>query len=82
MFRDTYQCVYPVDLVEPKTGAPVNTLLAICHMDTSPWPENPVAFKLLKLRPGQGEACHWFTQVDLAWILDGESMQGRHGVVQ
>ncbi|XP_073125891.1 polygalacturonase-1 non-catalytic subunit beta-like [Henckelia pumila] len=67
--------LYSVDLVEPKsTGAPVNTLLAICHMDTSPWPENHVAFKILKLRPGEGEACHWFTQVDLAWILDRESM--------
>ncbi|XP_073028415.1 polygalacturonase-1 non-catalytic subunit beta-like isoform X1 [Primulina eburnea] len=66
--------LYSVDLVEPKTGALINTLLAICHMDTSPWPEDHVAFKILKLRPGQGEACHWFTQVDLAWILDRESM--------
>ncbi|XP_073123396.1 polygalacturonase-1 non-catalytic subunit beta-like [Henckelia pumila] len=64
--------LYSVDLVEPKTGAPVNTLVAICHMDTSAWPENHVAFKILKLRPGQGEACHWFTQLDLAWILHTE----------
>lgn len=66
--------LYSVDLVEPKTGAPVNTLLAICHMDTSPFPANHVVFKILKLKPGQGEACHWFTQIDLAWILDTKSM--------
>ncbi|XP_073119574.1 polygalacturonase 1 beta-like protein 1 [Henckelia pumila] len=66
--------LYSVELVEPKTGAPINTLLAICHMDTSPWPENHVAFKILKLRPGEGEACHWFTQLDLAWILGTESI--------
>ncbi|XP_073307206.1 polygalacturonase-1 non-catalytic subunit beta-like [Primulina huaijiensis] len=66
--------LYSVDLVEPKTGAPMNTLLAVCHMDTSPWPEDHVAFKILKLSPGQGEACHWFPQIDLAWILDRESM--------
>ncbi|XP_075486475.1 polygalacturonase-1 non-catalytic subunit beta-like [Primulina tabacum] len=66
--------LYSVDLVEPKAGAPANTLLAICHMDTSPFPENHIVFKILKLKPGQGEACHWFTQIDLAWILDTESM--------
>ncbi|XP_073313579.1 polygalacturonase-1 non-catalytic subunit beta-like [Primulina huaijiensis] len=37
--------LYSVDLVEPKTRAPVITLLAICHMDTSPFPENHVVFR-------------------------------------
>ncbi|KZV48469.1 BURP domain-containing protein 16-like [Dorcoceras hygrometricum] len=64
--------LYSVDLVETKTGAPVNSLVAICHMDTSPFPANHVVFKILKLRPGQGEACHWFTQIDLAWIPNTE----------
>ena len=47
-----------VDLVEPETRAPVNKILAICHMDTSSWPVDHVAFKILKASPGQAEACH------------------------
>ncbi|KAL2242403.1 BURP domain-containing protein 16 [Sesamum indicum] len=60
--------LYAVEVVDPKGGAAVNTLLAICHMDTSAWPKNHVAFEILKFGPGEGEACHWFTQLDLAWI--------------
>ncbi|KAL3506822.1 hypothetical protein ACH5RR_032204 [Cinchona calisaya] len=65
--------LYAVDLVEPETRAPVNTLLAVCHMDTSPWPANHVAFKILKSSPGKTEACHWFTQIDLVWIGNGKN---------
>ncbi|KAK4381075.1 BURP domain-containing protein 16 [Sesamum angolense] len=60
--------LYAVEVVDPKAGAAVNTMLAICHMDTSAWPKNHVAFEILKFGPGEGEACHWFTQLDLAWI--------------
>ncbi|GFP85225.1 probable polygalacturonase non-catalytic subunit jp630 [Phtheirospermum japonicum] len=63
--------IYSVDFVEPRTKAPVNTVVAICHMDTSPWPANHVAFEILKFGPGQGEACHWLNQIDLAWIAAG-----------
>ncbi|GFP85224.1 probable polygalacturonase non-catalytic subunit jp630 [Phtheirospermum japonicum] len=63
--------IYSVDFVEPRTKAPVNTVMAICHMDTSPWPANHVAFEILKFGPGQGEACHWLNQIDLAWIAAG-----------
>ncbi|KAL3506809.1 hypothetical protein ACH5RR_032191 [Cinchona calisaya] len=65
--------LYAVDLVEPETRAPVNTLLAVCHMDTSPWPANHVAFKILKSSPGKTEACHWFSQIDLVWIGNGKN---------
>ncbi|KAH6770355.1 hypothetical protein C2S52_015158 [Perilla frutescens var. hirtella] len=71
----TYYChslpssrIYAVDLIEPTTRTPVNTALAVCHMDTSSWPEEHVAFKILKFGPGQGEACHWMNEIDLAWI--------------
>ncbi|KAL2230373.1 polygalacturonase-1 non-catalytic subunit beta-like [Sesamum indicum] len=66
--------IYSVDFVEPKSGAPVNTVLAMCHMDTSPWPADHVAFQILKFGPGQGEACHWSNEIDLAWIAGGENM--------
>ncbi|KAH6816024.1 hypothetical protein C2S51_020844 [Perilla frutescens var. frutescens] len=48
--------IYVVDLIEPTTQTPVNTALAVCHMDTSSWPQEHVVFKILKFRPGQGEA--------------------------
>ncbi|CAI9108606.1 OLC1v1008252C1 [Oldenlandia corymbosa var. corymbosa] len=60
--------LYSVDVVDPATKVPVNRLLAICHMDTSGWPVEHVAFKILKFTPGRGEACHWFTQIDLVWL--------------
>ncbi|CAA3029243.1 Hypothetical predicted protein [Olea europaea subsp. europaea] len=62
--------VYTVDLVEAKTRLPVKPVIAICHMDTSAWPANYVAFKILKFSPGEGEACHWMSNIDLAWIAD------------
>ncbi|KAL0456511.1 UNVERIFIED_CONTAM: BURP domain-containing protein 16 [Sesamum latifolium] len=64
--------IYAVDVVEPSTGAPVNTVVAICHMDTSAWPEEHVAFKIVKLGPGQGEVCHWLSEIDVAWIAGGK----------
>ncbi|KAL3635052.1 hypothetical protein CASFOL_022106 [Castilleja foliolosa] len=63
--------IYSVEFVEPKTKAPVNTVVAMCHMDTSPWPANHVAFQILKFGPGEGEACHWLNEIDLAWIAAG-----------
>ncbi|CAI9762913.1 unnamed protein product [Fraxinus pennsylvanica] len=39
--------IYAVDLVEPETRLPVSTVIAMCHMDTSGWPANHVAFKIL-----------------------------------
>ncbi|KAK4403526.1 BURP domain-containing protein 16 [Sesamum angolense] len=64
--------IYAVEVVEPSTGAPVNTVVAVCHMDTSAWPEEHVAFKIVKLGPGQGEVCHWLSEIDVAWIAGGE----------
>ncbi|CAI9777063.1 unnamed protein product [Fraxinus pennsylvanica] len=62
--------IYAVDLVEAKTRLPAKNVIAICHMDTSAWPDNHVAFKILKFSPGEGEACHWMSNIDLAWITD------------
>ncbi|XP_051126537.1 BURP domain-containing protein 16-like [Andrographis paniculata] len=54
--------------IDNTTAAAAATMLAICHMDTSAWPKDHVAFKILKTGAGQGEACHWFTMLDVAWI--------------
>ncbi|CAI9777065.1 unnamed protein product [Fraxinus pennsylvanica] len=62
--------IYAVNLVEAESQLPVKTVIGICHMDTSAWPENHVAFKILNFSPGEGEACHWMSNIDLAWIAD------------
>ncbi|CAI9108605.1 OLC1v1008251C1 [Oldenlandia corymbosa var. corymbosa] len=62
--------IYSVDLIDPATKAPVNKLVALCHMDTSGWPAEHVAFKVLKSSPGDAEACHWITQRDLVWMAN------------
>nr|GMD32656.1 BURP domain-containing protein 16-like [Ipomoea batatas] len=71
----TYYChklpstqIYAVDVVNPNKIGATNKMLVICHMDTSAWAPDHVAFKLLKLSPGKGEVCHWITQMDLIWI--------------
>ena len=65
--------LYAVDLVEPKTRAPVNKILATCHLDTSLWSQDHVAFKILKASPRQVEACHWHTESDLVWLANMEN---------
>lgn len=71
----TYYChmlpstqVYAVDVVNPKTRGTMNKIFVICHMDTSSWTPNHVAFKLLKTSPGKGEVCHWIGEMDLLWV--------------
>ncbi|CDP10831.1 unnamed protein product [Coffea canephora] len=59
---------YAVDVLEPKTKLPINTVMVICHMDTSNWSPNHVAFKLLKSSPGKVVACHWVFQNDLLFV--------------
>ncbi|KAG9150584.1 hypothetical protein Leryth_008054 [Lithospermum erythrorhizon] len=63
--------LYSVNLIEPgnnKNNVPINSVLAVCHMDTSAWPADHVALKLLKLSPGKGEVCHFYSQMDAAFI--------------
>ncbi|CAI9108394.1 OLC1v1007976C1 [Oldenlandia corymbosa var. corymbosa] len=47
--------LYAVDFIDPSTKAPVNKILAVCHMDTSQMQADHEALKHLKLTPGQGE---------------------------
>ncbi|KAG9154799.1 hypothetical protein Leryth_020090 [Lithospermum erythrorhizon] len=64
--------LYSVDLFEINNNNNNNNnnnfYLAVCHMDTSTWPADHVAFKSLKLSPGKGEVCHFYSQIDHAFI--------------
>ncbi|KAK8561282.1 hypothetical protein V6N13_149544 [Hibiscus sabdariffa] len=39
-----------------------------CHMDTSKLTDDHVAFRLLGVKPGESEVCHFFTAYDLATV--------------
>ncbi|XP_050235270.2 BURP domain protein USPL1-like [Mercurialis annua] len=40
----------------------------MCHMDTSQWDKDHIAFHLLKIRPGSGPVCHFFQADSLVWV--------------
>lgn len=41
---------------------------AMCHMNTSEWNRNHVAFLVLKTEPGKSSVCHFFPADNLVWI--------------
>ncbi|KAK6946222.1 BURP domain [Dillenia turbinata] len=41
---------------------------AICHMDTSQWDGDHVAFRLLQIEPGTSPVCHFFPEDNLVWV--------------
>ncbi|CDP01516.1 unnamed protein product [Coffea canephora] len=42
--------------------------IAMCHMDTSQWNPDHVAFLVLKTEPGKSSVCHFFPADNLVWI--------------
>lgn len=42
--------------------------VAMCHMDTSQWNRDHVAFMVLKTEPGKSSVCHFFPADNLVWI--------------
>ncbi|CAN8288464.1 unnamed protein product [Cochlearia groenlandica] len=41
---------------------------AVCHMDTSMWNYDHVAFKVLKIEPRSAPVCHFFPLDNLVWV--------------
>ncbi|KAL9141562.1 hypothetical protein ABFS82_14G113100 [Erythranthe guttata] len=41
---------------------------AICHLDTSQWNADHVAFRVLRTVPGDSPVCHFFPPDNLVWI--------------
>ncbi|PIN22122.1 hypothetical protein CDL12_05168 [Handroanthus impetiginosus] len=54
-------------LLEGEDGGRVEAT-AICHMDTSEWDPDHVAFHVLKTGPGDSPVCHFFPPDSLVWI--------------
>lgn len=36
--------------------------IGVCHIDTSQWSRNHVAFKVLGIKPGSTPVCHFFPE--------------------
>ncbi|XP_054778528.1 BURP domain-containing protein BNM2A-like [Prosopis cineraria] len=56
-----------VVMLEGEDGARVKAP-AICHMDTSMWNKDHVAFNVLKVEPGTSPVCHFFPPDNLVWV--------------
>lgn len=41
----------------------------VCHMDTSQWDPDHVAFKVVGTWPGAGPVCHFFPAENLIWVV-------------
>ncbi|CAN7029437.1 hypothetical protein IGI04_029622 [Brassica rapa subsp. trilocularis] len=41
---------------------------AVCHMDTSMWNADHVAFKVLKIEPRSAPVCHFFPLDNIVWV--------------
>ncbi|CAL9218219.1 unnamed protein product [Arabidopsis halleri] len=41
---------------------------AVCHMDTSTWDADHVAFKVLKMEPRSAPVCHFFPLDNIVWV--------------
>lgn len=54
-------------LVEGDDGGKVEAM-AVCHMDTSMWNRDHVAFDVLKVQPGTSPVCHFFPPDNLVWV--------------
>ncbi|KAL2460148.1 Uncharacterized protein Adt_43568 [Abeliophyllum distichum] len=42
--------------------------IAVCHLDTSQWSENHVAFRVLGIKPGSSPVCHFFPADNFMWV--------------
>ncbi|KAK8479435.1 hypothetical protein V6N12_057824 [Hibiscus sabdariffa] len=40
----------------------------LCHMDTSTWSASHIGFRLLGLKPGDSEICHFFPAYDMVVV--------------
>lgn len=54
-------------MLEGEDGGRVDAT-AMCHMDTSQWDRDHVAFRVLGTSPGAGPVCHFFPTDNLVWI--------------
>ncbi|XP_043693744.1 BURP domain-containing protein 3-like [Telopea speciosissima] len=59
--------VYKVPLVVDGDGTKAHAI-AVCHMDTSKWSPNHLAFQLLKIKPGNFPVCHFLMVDHVVWV--------------
>jgi len=58
--------VYEVSLMQKNEK--INDGVVICHMDTTDWSAEHVAFMALGHKPGEIEVCHWIYKEGFVWV--------------
>jgi len=43
-------------------------VVGICHVDTSHWDPNHMAFRVLNTKPGEAPVCHFFPADNIIWV--------------
>ncbi|KAL6124176.1 hypothetical protein ACLB2K_076691 [Fragaria x ananassa] len=67
-FDDTATKAYMVPLV-PADGVTKAKAVAICHIDTTGWNPKHLAFRVLKIKPGNTvPVCHFLHTTSLLWV--------------
>lgn len=58
--------------IVPLLGADLSKAqaIAVCHIDTSKWNPNHVAFRVLKVKPGTVPICHFLPEDHIIWIAN------------
>ncbi|MCI00584.1 polygalacturonase-1 non-catalytic subunit beta-like [Trifolium medium] len=59
---------YRVEISHPRTKKIINQGIAACHLDTSNWNPEHLAFKVLGGSPSQFEICHWLMVNEFLWV--------------
>lgn len=49
------------------------TAVAVCHGDNSKFDSEHLAFKILKVKPGEVPVCHFIAEGDIVWASDNKS---------
>ncbi|XP_047969020.1 BURP domain-containing protein BNM2A-like [Salvia hispanica] len=65
-YHESDNRVYRVSLAG-ENGDAVEAI-AVCHMDTSQWGPNHVAFRVLGVEPGSTPVCHFFPADNFVWV--------------
>ncbi|EPS64452.1 hypothetical protein M569_10329 [Genlisea aurea] len=66
--RVTNAAAYEVELTAADDGSKSDAV-AVCHMDTSEWGSNHVAFRVLGVKPGEVPVCHFLEEEgNVIWV--------------
>ncbi|MCO5598174.1 hypothetical protein L7F22_052266 [Adiantum nelumboides] len=60
--------VYAVTLQQATASDKLLQAVAMCHLETTGWNPQHIAFQNLQTKPGESEACHWVLQGSVTFV--------------